>query len=74
MLDETHWENAPAEVQDNFIESAFNDLVNRGMIPFIDEPMEETPGFDTAYEMAIEKFNEKYPNGYPQDSVLYNKQ
>lgn len=64
MLDETHWENAPSRVQDHFIELAFNDLVNRGMIPFMDEPMEETPGFDTAYEMAIERFNEKYPNGF----------
>lgn len=64
MNDETNWEDAPPRVQDYFIESAFNDLVNRGMIPFIDEPMEDTPGFDTAYEMAVERFNEKYPNGF----------
>ncbi|NDB56908.1 hypothetical protein EB001_00420 [bacterium] len=64
MIDETHWENAPDRVQDKFIESAFLDLVDRGFIPLMDEPMEETPGFETAYEMAIERFNEKYPNGF----------
>lgn len=73
MVNETNWENAPAEVQDKFIESAFLDLVEKGFIPLLDEPMEETPGFDNAYEMAIENFNNKYPDGYPQDSVLHNK-
>jgi hypothetical protein len=64
MDEETNWENAPARVQDHFIESAFNELVERGFIPLMDEPMEETPGFDTAYDMAVERFNEKYPNGF----------
>jgi hypothetical protein len=73
MINETNWEKAPAEVQDRFIESAFNELVERGFIPFMDAPMEETPGFDNAYENAIENFNNKYPNGYPEDSILNQK-
>jgi hypothetical protein len=73
VLDETNWEKAPAEVQDRFIESAFIDLVERGFIRLIDKPMEEIAGFDQAYENAIENFNNKYPDGYPENSVLNNK-
>jgi hypothetical protein len=63
MNKQLHWDNLSEEIQEGFVRKAFDQLVDLGFIRLADEPMEDSPGYDMAYESAIEIFNAKYPEG-----------
>jgi hypothetical protein len=63
MNRQLHWDKASEDIQEEFIRKAFDRLVDSAMIRLADEPMEDSPGFDLAYETAIDDFNAKYPEG-----------
>jgi len=63
MNKQLHWDNAPEDIQEKFIKKAFDRLVDLAMIRLTDEPMEDSLGYDMAYEYAIEIFNDQHPEG-----------
>ena len=50
----------PAELLEKFVEDTYIDLMENAKIILMDGPKEEHPDFDWVYEIAFERFKNKY--------------
>jgi hypothetical protein len=47
------------DVQQKYIQKAYDNLVDSGFLPFVDEPIEDSPKFDWVCEVAQEMYEEE---------------